>query len=62
MKVYKESILVTNTIDENKEFINSINFYTNEMQNKNLTIEIQYSTCASTNYCILTALILGYAE
>lgn len=34
----------------------------NEYQNKNMQIEIQYSTCANEETVIYSALILGYTE
>lgn len=65
MKVYKESAHISfgsNSDRDGTGFYNALNECMNKMQSKGLTVEIQYSTSATSNEHVNSALILAYTE
>lgn len=65
MKVYKESAHISfgSRSDENGTgFYNALNQCIEKMQSKGLSLEIQFSTSATSTEHINSALILAYTE
>lgn len=61
MKVYKE---ITHLVfgDDICGFFDEIASYVQKIQDKDMEVEIQYSTCVTDNLINYSALILAYTE
>ena len=65
MKVYKETAHISFSSYSDKDgtgFYKALNECIRKMQSNGLILEIQYSTSATANEHINSALILGYTE
>lgn len=62
MKVYKEIANISYDAFNSQKFTSEIAKYLKKYQDKNMEVEIQYSTCIENNTVIYSALILAYTE
>lgn len=62
MKVYKEIANISYDAFNSQKFASEIAKYLKKYQDKNMEVEIQYSTCIENNTVIYSALILAYTE
>ena len=62
MKVYREVANVSISADQPKNFAIEVAKAIENFQNKNMQIEVLYSTCIENNTLVYSALILGYTE
>lgn len=62
MRVYKEIANISYDAFNSQKFTSGIAKYLKEYQDKNMEVEIQYSTCIENNTVIYSALILAYTE
>lgn len=62
MRVYKEFAHVSYDNEKMDKFIDEVTKHVSQMQNKNMEVEIKYTTCATNNTFVFSALILGFTE
>lgn len=62
MKVYKEIANVSISADQSRNFAFDVAKKIENFQNKNMQVEIQYSTCMENSTVVYSALILAYTE
>ena len=62
MKKYQSIAVVNLNINSSENFSNEVGKLIQKYQNKNMQVEIQYSTCIEGGSLINSALILAYTE
>lgn len=62
MKIYREVANLSISADQSKKFAIEVAKAIESFRNKNMQIEVQYSTCIENSTVVYSALILAYTE